>query len=247
MNRPDFLMELFRTFYLEVVDLKRDLMDQPGAEISELSPTEEPESEAQLLPAVHRRLVTLLRQQAQDVERTRTVSEIEAYQEAQYVMAAMTDEILLLELEWPGNDGWENYLLEMALFRTQSSGTVFFEKLDHLLENRDGDELAASLAGVFLFAMRLGFQGQYRGDAGKPVLRNYRQKIYQLLGNRRHDQQVPLFEEAYRAVVNPSIAERLAPLGKWWKLSFWLIVGYVASASLMWQWLVQDLWTFVRQ
>lgn len=76
---------------------------------------------------------------------------------ASYAMAALADELLIAELEWPGRSWWENHKLEFAIFGSNNRATWFFERAEQAagLASRDALE-------VYMLATVLGFKGQFR-------------------------------------------------------------------------------------
>jgi hypothetical protein len=68
-----------------------------------------------------RRLQTLLEMQALEAGRRGGEYGVLYYKEAQYVMAALADEIFLT-LDWTGRDTWRSDLLETRLFGTYDAG-----------------------------------------------------------------------------------------------------------------------------
>ncbi len=240
-HQGDFLMDCFRSFYQELIQVKDELAAGSIQVVS--SEKKVGIREADIAPIIHERLSNLLRQQEHTVKDERTVAEIEAYETAQYIMAVLIDEIFLLELDWPGQKSWEQYLLEDRLFDSQNAGFLFFHKLEVLLDKKDGGELQEGLAALFLFALLLGFQGCYRFGGGA-ILKEYRHRLYRLLGNRKRDLETPLFGEAYDFLCNPPETVRLAPLGRWYKISIILFLNYLLIGALAWMWWISDLWNF---
>ena len=95
--------------------------------------------------------------------------------EAQYVMAALADDVFI-HLNWEGKHAWTSNLLEAALFGSHTAGEKVFEKLDRLL--RDRDPADRSLAAVYLNALSLGFRGKYYGVNDHGRLRRYRNELF---------------------------------------------------------------------
>lgn len=76
---------------------------------------------------------------------------------AGYAVAALADEILIVEIAWPGQPWWENHALEMAAFGKRERATRFFDRAEQAagLANRDALE-------AFMLAVVLGFKGKFR-------------------------------------------------------------------------------------
>lgn len=97
------------------------------------------------------------------------------YFDAQYVMAALADDVFI-HLNWEGKHAWTSNPLEAALFGSHTAGEKVFEELDRLL--RDRDPADRSLAAVYLNALSLGFRGKYYGVNDHGRLRGYRNELF---------------------------------------------------------------------
>lgn len=192
-----------------------------------------PETQSKLAQLVWQNLIALFRRNAVQIMRA-AGNPTDNYFEAQYVMAAFADEIFI-HLDWEGRRAWTSNLLETALFQSHVAGESFFDKLDHLL--RDRDPATKSLAAVYLSALSLGFRGKYHGlnDHGK--LRRYRQELFSFVFRQPPDlinEAKVAFPDNYiqnlkkekrRKLTNPRI----------WLLVFGLVlVSYVAASHGVW-------------
>jgi type VI secretion system protein ImpK len=184
------LLASFAAFYEELASIKRGQHEGVLARYLAPDETAVPLSDAELAARAGARLLQQLREQHLAFQRKASVQQIKMHHTALYVMAALADEILLLELNWPGAEHWLPVLLERQLFSTSHSGVVFFELADKLIRSAGSDPLHADLASnsVFLLALRLGFKGQYRTAAGELRLNHYRQ---QLAAHRQHRPAAP--------------------------------------------------------
>lgn len=194
---------------------------------------------------VRRRLLALLRQQRQTFQRSASVAESRAHQSAMYVMAALADEIFLLELrDWPGGDAWLELTLEQKQFGSNDAGERFFDLADQVIKIQAANPLYADLASVFLLALQLGFKGKYRGLAGAEALARYRQQLYRAanldsrgsLPGRRGEAsgRRQAFFEAYEHRIADGKDERLTPLLPWWKMCGRAAVAYLLLSTLIW-------------
>jgi type VI secretion system protein ImpK len=156
---PDFagsthLLEAFHAFYAEVARQRQLITHAPGG----LTPGAD---------TVRQRLLNVLEAQAVAFSRKLAEHELKAYEEAQYVMAAMADEVLLAI---PGGAliGWADRPLEACLFSTHDAGERVFRKIDEILTGESRASTALLL--VYMAALALGFQGKYRalGMPDKP-------------------------------------------------------------------------------
>lgn len=168
-----FLVRYFEDFYAEVIRQKQRVIgtsepDESGhnSEEDNLSPT--PESIIQTLK-------TLLERQAIDAARFGGEYAAKYYIEAQFIMAALADEIFL-HMDWNGKEYWERNLLESAIFGTHTAGEVFFTKLEDFLRIRDPGQ--ADIAMLYLLALGLGFEGKYSRQDDKSALDKYRKELF---------------------------------------------------------------------
>lgn len=230
-----FLLGCFADFYEEVASIKQ-AFDQ-GRLSAYLATGDEtpPTSGADLAARVSARLEALLRRQTNEVRREGSEQEIRMHTLAQYVMAAMADEIFILELDWPGREAWLEFLLEYKLCRTRNAGRKFFELADQLLHTHGRSALHADLASVFVLALQLGFKGQYRGREGEMVLRDYRAKLYRFSNaGSRPDSGLPAFEQAYQHRLAGDADARLAPLSRWYVAGQIGVAAWLAVSTLVW-------------
>lgn len=239
-----FLLASFADFYEEVASIK--LASQRGELASLLASADgkPPAHPREFAARVCGRLEALLRRQAAEVRRLRTATEARMHSLAQYVMAAVADEILILDLPWPGSEAWLDYLLEYRLFRTNNAGTGLFECADRLLHARQRSELHADLAAVLLLALQLGFKGQYRGPENEAALQRYRELLRRCSEHERcRGTDGPAFAQAYRHTLAGEADQRLAPLSRW-KLAFFIVVGaWLAVSTVVW---AVSLYPFVK-
>jgi len=82
---------------------------------------------------------------------------------ASYAIAAMVDEILIVDMPWSGQAWWENHALEVELFGMRRRATEFYDRA----------EKAASLpvrdaSAIFMAAVLVGFRGILR-DRPEPL------------------------------------------------------------------------------
>jgi type VI secretion system protein ImpK len=124
------------------------------------------------------KLYALLKKQEDDVDTQLGVMGSAAYKEVQYIMAALADEIFIT-LPWRGSPFWQDNLLESKLFGTHNAGEQFFINLDRFLDTRH--LMKKDVAEIYLLALGMGFQGKYRQQATVPVLKNYKETLFQFL------------------------------------------------------------------
>lgn len=76
---------------------------------------------------------------------------------AGYALAAVADELMIVDIAWPGQSWWENHALEVELFGTRRRATEFYARA----------EKAAAIASqnvlqIYVAAVVMGFRGILR-------------------------------------------------------------------------------------
>lgn len=234
-DRSFFLLACFAEFYEAVADLK--LAIQEGRLPLLLRNGDEPaptESDA-IAGMVSGQLAGLLRKQAARVERDCPHAVVRAYRIAAYAMAALADEIFVLELDWIGRDAWLDTLLEYKLFKSRTAGRQVFEIAQRLLGLTVRNTLHHDLGAVLLMVFQLGFRGQYRGGEGDAALRDLRTRLFAMLHHQDEaDAALKLaFPQAYQHLVT-SAPTRLAPLRPWYIAAGIVLVIYLIVSTVVW-------------
>jgi type VI secretion system protein ImpK len=153
------LIDAFREVHAEVVRNARAL-----------AAPEPPDHEA-----VRQRLLAVLTRQANDARDRLADHELTEFEEAQYVMVAMADE-LLLHLDWPGRDEWARRPLEAeAHFGTHVAGERVFNRLEEVLAGRAS--ASGELLVVYLALLSFGFRGRYRFDPTSTEPARFRREL----------------------------------------------------------------------
>jgi type IV/VI secretion system ImpK/VasF family protein len=166
------LLARLREFHVEMLRIRAALSSGGW-------PTGEGEEIPDIVLRVHYRLRGVLERQGSAATRESGSYGAGLYRDAQYVMAALADEILLHLIDWEGRGRWRDHLLEMALFQSQVAGERIFDRLDKMLSARANTD--PDLAAVYLVALLLGFRGKYRGFDDGGALRDYRQRLRALI------------------------------------------------------------------
>jgi type VI secretion system protein ImpK len=193
------------------------------------------------------RLQAILEMQALEAGRRGGEYGVIYYKEAQYVMAALADEVFL-HLDWPGRLAWKDDLLETRLFGTYAAGERFFQRLDKLLSG--GDRVQAELAVVYLMALALGFRGKYRGAKHDRKLLEYRKQLYYYIYQRRPDladQAHRLAPHAYDGVQREASPRMLPSPARWFWLLGLAILTYLIASDLLWRDAIQPLQDVLRR
>lgn len=239
-----FLLTQFREFYTEVIRLKR--LIQAGTWVFSASVGGEGTPE-QATTAVWQRLLSVLEHQSAIAGRSGGEYGSVFYREAQYVMAALADEVFL-NLNWEGRRAWTANLLEAKLFDSHVAGELFFQKLERLLQNRD--PVYIDLAEVYLLALALGFQGKFRGIDDSGQLDYYRRQLFSFISRRDPnilDESRRLFPEAYAHTLDEARARRFPALRKWVTALALLILVLLAVSYGLWLHLTADLSPIIQQ
>jgi type VI secretion system protein ImpK len=236
-----FLLMSFRGFFAEVVRLREAAVRDPGQLLPTDASAYTPEhGTAQMARAISHRLQHLLEQLALDAGMRSGEYGASVFAEAQYVMAAVADEVFLTT-DWTGREAWLGFLLERSLFKTQIAGEEIFRRIDKLLMMRTG--VAAELGSVYFMALGAGFEGQYRGTAD-PALRDYRQRLYRFIFRRDANRVAgAILPQPYDHIAAPTRATRLPLVQRWALILGVVILAYVVTAHVVWRNVTQDLRT----
>lgn len=230
VSGESFLQVQLREFYREVMRWKERVIRDPdafqpaGAAVEETSAA-----------TIWQSLVALLERQAIAVRRSGGEYAAEVYREAQYLMAALADEVFL-HLAWRGRDDWQSNLLEQRLFGSHNAGDIVFQRIDRILRRRD--PLDAELAKLYLKTLGLGFQGRWRGPGAVARIDDYRRQLYAFITNKDPDapaEAKPLFPEAYASTLDVGEGRRLAYLRHWIVALVVFLVLWLVVADRIWR------------
>lgn len=225
------LLAEFRDFHGELVRIKMALQTGRWA-----TADGEGEENPDIVLRVQYRLRRILDRQAVEAGRQGGTYGAGMYREAQYVMAALADEVLLHLVDWEGRRRWREHLLEMAMFQSQMAGERVFDRIDAMLSA--GTQAEADLAAVYLVALSLGFRGKYRGVDDGGALRDYRQRLRALIRRGEpapDDPDQPLFAEAYAHTIRHGVPARLPHLRPWLTTLAVLLLIYLVGQHVLWR------------
>ena len=224
------LLSMFQEFHAELAGIRSalalgDRMAEQG------QPLPDP---AQVAVRINRRLHRLLDTQAATAMRQGGRFGVELYREAQYVMAALADEVLLLGEAWTGREHWLDNLLELSLFGTRVAGERIFQRLDVLLSGRQQHD--PDLLSVYLAALSLGFKGRYYRPQDEPMRRRYRQGLADLLAQAagQRGPAAALCPAAYASTVTEGREVRLPHLRPWFYGLLIVLVLHTIAAHGVW-------------
>lgn len=164
------------------------------------------------------------------------------FREAQYLMAALSDEIFL-NLHWLGQKQWAKHLLETQLFQTQVAGELFFTRLDVLLNA--ADPTRNELAMVYFLCLSLGFRGKYRDLDDEGAINYYKKKLYHLVHNRESDLFTPgrkyLSNTMYEHNLTLPLSKGLPDIRHWLFTFGGIACVYLFVTYVLWYKLVREL------
>jgi type VI secretion system protein ImpK len=215
----------------------------PGALMLMSGPAPAAPAPVTVVPAtVWQTLLGLLNRQEAEIRRSGGEYASAIYRRAQYVMAALADEIFL-HLDWPGREAWRANLLEFKLFQSYRAGEEIFRRIEALLRTRDPAD--AELAKIYLMALALGFRGELRGPEAQARIDWYRRELYTFLTNRdpgtARDPH-SLFPEAYQSNVEASGAgRRLSAARRWLLAGLVLALLWIVVSHRVWLGVIEDL------
>jgi len=192
-------------------------------------------------------LLGVLEQQALEAGRLGGEYGASIYKEAQYVMAALADEIFLYK-EWEGKEAWKSQLLEVKLFGTHVAGELFYKRLDKLLKERD--MAFTGMAVVYLLALSLGFRGKFRDKDDGGQLDYYRGQLFSFIYRKNPDLfniSRRLFPEAYAYTLEQGPGKMLPRISQWMGLIVLIVIIYVFVSHLLWVQLTDDMIRLVEK
>jgi type VI secretion system protein ImpK len=160
----------------------------------------------------------------------------QAAEDAQYIKAALADEVLLRQ-DWPGREIWSQHLLEASMFRSSVAGEKVFDDIKQLLRAREPAQ--RTLAQLYLFTLALGFQGQYRDQNAQDLLAGLRRELFQFVFQRQADlagRDRVLSPQPYANTLSHIAPKRMAPLSRWKLILLASVIGLLVVSELLWLW-----------
>lgn len=240
IGAPLFLLAKFAEFFESVVDSKRAISEGRLGAVLAVGDEPAPVDPGDLAARLSARLAEVLRLQEKDIARSGRPIEIDAHRKAMYIMAAVADEIFILEVDWPGRDAWIDVLLEYNFYQSRNAGMRFFEMADELLAAQIPDPLQVDLAAVMVMALQLGFKGRYRGTLSDRELDALRSRLYRLV-EREHGALASelAFPQTMDELKAGGTPERLAPMSPWYAAGAMVLIAFLVISSVMWLWLLE--------
>lgn len=243
-----YLLSQFRAFYAEV----RQLKQQAGAGAWVFKPADQAEAAdaaadrdavaSSQVNSVIGRLCTVLERQALDSNRLGGEYGAALYKEAQYVLAALGDEIFLHEVEWDVRQAWTDNLIEARLFGSNIAGEEFYRRAEELLRRRD--PVYAELALVYFLALGAGFRGKYRGrdDGGRIEL--LKRQLYEFAFRQIPDLDNPsryAFGDAYMHTLQQGTPRQLPHVRRWLFGLAAVVAVLLLASHVIWVFATGDL------
>lgn len=242
----------FHEFYSEVVRIKELVQNNgvvlnqensaPGVPTTVSQPSPNQISPARVTPSyIHQQLLPILERQRADAAQRGGEYGATLYREAQYLMAALTDEIFLHSLEWDGRDAWREHLMETRLFNSYIAGEKVFRELDKLL--KDNNPVYSDVARIYLIALSLGFQGKYRHLPENGDLDNYKHRLYSFITKNNaerlheylhHNPNKHIFPDAYSYTIKESKRQELPSLRPWGVALLLTVAGLLVASYFLW-------------
>ncbi len=232
----NFLLKSFSDYYQKLAEVRLAIREKRLVEILTIPESDDPPGGELVVSSLFQKLYTLLRNQQIQIRKQATIDEQKHYTMALYVMAVLTDEVLLLGADWELSGLWQETLMENALFETEDAGSRFFEKAENLIDDRKSWKHRADLAAIFLLAIGLGFRGRYQGPSGKESLQEIRKKLHSKLSQNPATKY--LFMDAYQSLL--SVPEdpkknRIASLSKWRNILMIAVLSWLLISTIVWQ------------
>jgi len=239
-SRSLFLQSCFAEFYEVVAGIKMAIHEGRLPLMLSVGDAPPPTASADIAAMVSGQLAGVLRRQASRVARECSPGAVRAYRIAAYAMAALADEIFVLEVDWVSRDAWLEVLLEYKLFKSRTAGRQVFEVTRKLLEQTVHNELHIDLAAVLLMVLQLGFKGQYRGEHGEAALRDLRTRLFAMVRKGDARARIELaFPQAYNNLMSDAAPARLAPLTPWYIAGAIVLAMYLLVSTAAWLRLTQ--------
>jgi type VI secretion system protein ImpK len=231
------IAENFQAFYYEILRQKEKAL--------RLSiPTElfEDPAAPAVVESIQNKLRMTLQEQAVKMEYAIGLGNTAVFQDAQYLMVALADEIFLT-LQWGGMKIWEKQLLEAQIFQTQIAGEYLFKKLDLLLESNEPSR--EEVAYLYFMVLSLGFRGKYRGADQIGKIQWYLDHLYKIIQGRipklSQSKQAYLIKQCYECTLTDPPGRGLPDNRMWALVIGGVITIYIFITYIVWYRLASEL------
>lgn len=235
-SQPLDLIKLTIQFYEVIAKIKK--LEQEGLldnEVKRQLDLEKPPLPEETANAVQLLLLQWMEQTRKQYKDNSTETENYWVESTLYAVAALADEIMLINFDWPGKSEWQDMLLETSLFQSFQAGSTIFKHIDTLLKAQNHVPLDRQLAAVYLLILRLGFSGRYRDDPAK--IAQYRQNLYRLVDKDASAENNPICHQAYKHLLVSKHQQRLAPISRWNRImasiaAIYLLLGFIILMAM---------------
>ncbi|MCP4923628.1 MAG: DotU family type IV/VI secretion system protein [bacterium] len=229
--QTSFVIRFFEEFYADVARFKKQVDSEEWTSPEHHKGEASPETTAQVILGALRQK---LEEQALQSPRYGGEFAADYYREAEYVMAALADEVFL-HMDWAGRTYWEDHILESQIFETHTAGETFFARLQGFLTQRD--PMRTDIAHVYLLALGLGFRGRYYGRDDKGAIASFKQQLYVFVYHEDPDLlkgEHPLFPQPYTHTMPHGAGAKLHNFRPWVALFLALFLGMVFASYSVW-------------
>jgi type VI secretion system protein ImpK len=152
-----------------------------------------------------------------------------------YVMAAVTDEVLLHGPAWPGQETWSATLLEEALYGSRIAGERIFRAAHDILT---GQPARQGLAVAILLALMLGFRGRYFGTDDRGEITALKERLFGVIFHLPYPVEVDFHALLSQGAVRPldQASRRPLPSPRPWIMAILVLaVLYIAASDALWR------------
>lgn len=233
-NSP--LLQCFQAFYYEILRLKERALRYGEGDVHDVESEVREQATFNRIDEIQARIKSFLEVQSGIYANKTGGISAGLFQDAQYIMVVLADEIFL-NLAWAGAKEWRKSLLEGQIFQTQIAGELFFKKIDSLFDTHDASRY--EIGQLYLMTLSLGFRGQYRHNDVSDRVRWYQEQLYQMccqdpthLFNTNTTK--ALFEQAYDYTFNEAPGRGLPDLRTWDIYGVCVFLIYIFISYVVW-------------
>jgi type VI secretion system protein ImpK len=240
------LVNLMSQFYQQVATIKMWIREgKLASEVVAILKLDNLPSNSEMATAISLLLNQWIAKKRLEYQHTLTGREQVMLDKACFAMVSLADELLIMELDWPGKEHWHQVLLEEQIYQSCSAGVALYNDVDELLADGSYDALERQLAALYLLVLRLGFCGRYRDDEAQ--LAQYRKKLFKIVNRGQKDETETICSQAYQQQLTSEQEQRLAPLANWYRTMTYGAIVYIASGIVLWYTLTWSLNQWIAQ
>jgi type VI secretion system protein ImpK len=224
----------FRTFYRDLFEVKRCIAAQQWNDLAAL-----PSADGGALPteatgrAIFTRMYRVISSQGFGLRgRDRGNG---APVDVGYVMAAVTDEVMLHGPAWPGQEDWSATLLEEALYGSRIAGERMFRAAHDILS---GQPARQGLAVAILLALMLGFRGRYFGVDDRGEITALKERLFGVIFRLPYPADVDFYTLLSQGAVRPleQASRRPLPSPRPWIMAILVLaIFYIVASDALWR------------